>query len=207
MPAHDCLRAGGVAVEDGLQQLGVLGDGVVQPGDPVEREEPDAERQRVALVQRRLDERVVRAAVDVPVDALVELDQLALVAGRGDGGQLGEERLDDRPVGVVRALGGETGSEALEHEPRLGERREVADVDGSDDDAAARIDLHELLLRERPQRLAHRRAPEPEPLHQLALAERGAGRQLERDDQLTDAARGLLAEGAGVRGGGVEDQG
>ena len=62
----------------------VLGDGVVEPGDAVEREEPDPQRQGVVLVQRRLDERVVRAAVDVAVDALVELDQRPLVARVGE---------------------------------------------------------------------------------------------------------------------------
>ena len=172
----------------------VLGDGVVEPGDAVEGEEPDPQRQGVVLVQRRLDERVVRAAVDVAVDALVELDQRPLVARVGDAGQLGEERARDLAVVGVRALGGEARGEALERDPRLREQREVADVDGRDDDAAPGIDLDELLLRERAQRLAHGRAPEPEPLHQLALADRGARRELEGDDQLTDAVVGLLAE-------------
>ena len=165
---------GRVAVADRLEQLAVLGDGVVEPGDAVEGEEPDAQRQRVVLVQGRLDERVVRAAVDVPVDPLVELDQRPLVAAVGDARQLGEERTGDLAVVRARALGREAGREALEHDPGLGERGEVADVDRRDDDAAPGIDLDELLLRERPQRLAHRRAPEPEPLHQLALADRRA---------------------------------
>ena len=72
--------------------------------------------------------------------------------------------------------------------------REVADVDRRDDDAAPRIDLDELLLRERAQRLAHRRAPEAEPLHQLALADRGTRRELEGDDQLPDAVVRPLTE-------------
>ena len=84
--AHDGLGAGRVAVADRLQQVGVLGDGVVEPGDAVEREEPDPQRQRVVLVERRLDERVVRAAVDVAMDALVELDQRPLVARVGEAG-------------------------------------------------------------------------------------------------------------------------
>ena len=61
----------------------------------------------------------MRAAVDVAVDALVELDQRPLVAGVGDAGQLVEQRPCDRPVVGVRALGGEAGGEALEREPRL----------------------------------------------------------------------------------------
>ena len=98
----------------------------------------------------------------------------ALVARVGEAGQLGEERARDLAVVGVRALGGEARGEALERDPRLGQQREVADVDGRDDDAAAGVDLDELLLRERAERLAHRRAAEPEPLHQLALADRGA---------------------------------
>ena len=64
-----------VAVADRLEELAVLADGVVEPLDAVEREEPDAQREHVVLLERRLEERVVRAAVDVPVDPLVEVDQ------------------------------------------------------------------------------------------------------------------------------------
>ena len=71
MVAHHGLGAGRVAVVDRLQQVGVLGDGVVEPGDAVEREEPDPQRQCVVLVERRLDERVVGTALVVALDALV----------------------------------------------------------------------------------------------------------------------------------------
>src|SRR5262245_10586974 len=178
---HHGLGTAGVAVEDRLQQLTVLGDRVVEAGDAVEREEPDAQREGVPLVQRRLDERVVRAAVDVAVDPLVELDQPALVARGCNRGQLVEEGARDRPVVVVGALGGEPRGEALERAPRLGERGEVADVDGGGDHPTPRVHLDELLLRERPQRLPYRGAAEPEPLHQLPLADRRPGRELEGD--------------------------
>ncbi len=89
----------------------MLGDRVVEPGDTIESEEPDAQGQRVVLGQRRLEVRVVSAAVDVVVDALVELDQLALVARRGDQGELGEERAGDLDVVGIRPLGGEPGGE------------------------------------------------------------------------------------------------
>ena len=192
--AHHGLGAGRVAVVDRLQQVGVLGDGVVEPGDAVEREEPDPQRQGVVLVERRLDERVVGTALDVAMDALVELDQRPLVARVGEAGQLGEEGAGDLAVVGVRTLGGEARSEALERDSRFREEREVADVDRGDDDAAPRIDLDELLLRERAQRLPHRCAPESEPLHQLALADRGTRCELEGDDQLPDAVVGALTE-------------
>ena len=118
------------------------------------------------------DERVVRAAVDVAVDALVELDQPPLVARGGERRQLLEQRPGNRAVVLVRALCREPGGEALERAPRLGEGGEVADVDRGDDHPAAGIDLDELLLRERPQRLADGSAAEPESLHQLSLADR-----------------------------------
>ena len=94
----------------------------------------------------------------------------------------------------IRPLGGETRGEALERDPSLGEQREIAYVDGRDDDAAPGVDLDELLLGERAESLSHRRAPEPEALHQLALADRGTRRQLEGDDQLPDAVVRLLTE-------------
>ncbi len=109
-------------------------------------------------------------------------------------GSSASKRAGNRAVGVVRALGREPRSEALEPDPGLGEQRQVADVDGRDDDAAARVHLDELLLREGAERLAHRCPPEPEPLHQLPLADRCAGGELERDDQLTDRVGGALGE-------------
>jgi len=66
--------------------------------------------------------------------------------------------------------------------------------DGRVDDLPAIGTKEPANLRERAQRLADGRAPEAEPLHQLALADRRAGRELERDDQLTDAPGRLLAE-------------
>ncbi len=108
----------------------MLGDGVVEPGDAVEGEEPDAQRQRVVLAQGRVEVRVVRAAVDVAVDALIELDQRALVVSLGDARQLGEERARDLAVAGVCALGRLARGEALERDPHLGERGEITDVDG-----------------------------------------------------------------------------
>ena len=52
---------------------------VLEPRHAIEREEPDAQRQNVVLVQGRRQERIVRAVVDVAVDALVEVDQRPLV--------------------------------------------------------------------------------------------------------------------------------
>ena len=57
----------------------MLPDRVLQARDAVEREEPDPEGEDVVLVQRLLEERVVGALVDVAVDALVEVDERALV--------------------------------------------------------------------------------------------------------------------------------
>ena len=100
--------------------------------------------------------------------------------------ELGEERLRRDQVGLVPALGREPRRLALEHEPHLGEPRDVADVDAGDEDPAPRKDLDELLAGEVAERLADRRPPHAEPLHQLALADDRARRELERDDQLAD---------------------
>ena len=134
--AHDGLGALGVAVADRLQELAVLGDGVVEPRDAVEREEPDPQGEGVVLVQGRLDVRVVGAAVDVAVDALVELDQRPLVAGRpprraapraASGRSRGRRR--------SRARAASRAAKLSRVQPRLGEGAEIADVDRRDDDA------------------------------------------------------------------------
>ena len=63
---------------------------------------------------------------------------------------------------------------------------EIAHVHLRHEDAAPREHLDEALLREPAERLPHRRAPDAELLGQLGLADDGAGRQLERDDQLAN---------------------
>ena len=124
---------------------------------------------------------------DVPVDPLVEVDQLALVRAPFVRGELRERNASvSTPVGVVPPLGREPRRLALEHEPHLGKTRDVPDVDPGDEDPATREHLDELLPGEVAERLAHRCPPHPEPFHQLALAHDRPGRELERDDQLAD---------------------
>ncbi len=59
---------------------------------------------------------------------------------------------------------------------------------------AARVDLDEPLLREPAERLAHRRPADAELRRQRRLADRRARRQLERDDQLADREVRLVRE-------------
>src|SRR6478609_2602874 len=85
LEAVDVAQHGGfgrvaVAVADRLEQLPVLAHGIAELLDAVEGEEPDPQAEQVVLAERGREERVVRAPVDVPVDALVELDQAPLVA-------------------------------------------------------------------------------------------------------------------------------
>ena len=72
----------------------------------------------------------MRAAVDVAVDPLVEVDQRPLVAAVADVVELLEQRRRSRAVGVRRPLGGEPRREALEREPHLRQAREVATSTG-----------------------------------------------------------------------------
>ena len=78
VPVHGVPCTSAVTVAYRFQQVAVLAHCVVEPGHPVEREEPDAQREDVVLVQRLLQERVVRAAVDVAMEALVEVDERPL---------------------------------------------------------------------------------------------------------------------------------
>ena len=95
MAAHRRLGPGRVAVADRLEQLAVLVHRLLELGDAVEREEPDAQRQDVVLLERAREERAVGAGPDVSVDALVEVDQATVVAA----GLV--ERLQQRDDGVA----------------------------------------------------------------------------------------------------------
>ena len=88
----------------------MLPDRVLEARHPVEREEPDPQREHVVAVERRREERVVRAPVDVPVDPLVDIDQEALVGG-GQPAELVDQR--DRLLAVG-------GGRSLSREPRRG---------------------------------------------------------------------------------------
>src|SRR5438270_9486232 len=72
VPEHRLLGAVAVAVADRLEELAVPEHGLLQLPSAVEREVPDPEREDVVLLEGRLEERVVGAAVDLPVDPLVE---------------------------------------------------------------------------------------------------------------------------------------
>src|SRR5439155_16708414 len=68
VPAHDVVGAGPVAGEDGPQQLDVLVHRLEQPHLAVQHEVPQAEAEVEVALQRCLEEGVVRAAVDQPVN-------------------------------------------------------------------------------------------------------------------------------------------
>ena len=89
---HDGHGAVGVLAPDGVEELAVLDDGVLQVRDGRQGEEPDAQGVGVVAVEVAREVGVVRAAVDALVDALVELDEVA-------GVDLGAERVDCREEG------------------------------------------------------------------------------------------------------------
>src|SRR5436189_37244 len=68
---------------------------------------------------------------------------------------------------------------ALEHGAHVCETREVLDLDGRHEHAAARIDLDEAFLREAAQRFSCRRAADPELLHQRTLVDDGSRAKLQ----------------------------
>ena len=107
----------------------MLAHRILQPGQPIECEEPDAQGQDVVLVQGRREKRVVRALVDVPVDALVEVDQRPLVRLVAHVVELLQQDCDGCAVGVRRAFGGQASGARLECESYLRESREVTNVD------------------------------------------------------------------------------
>src|SRR5205823_50128 len=145
---------------------------------PIEGDRPDPEREHVILLECRLEELVVRCAVDSAVDPLVEVHQLAAA-----GLELVEKRGERGAVGLGRPLRCQAGGLRLEHLAHLREPRELAYVDAGHEHPAARIDLDEPLVGEPAERLADGRPSDLEPLDQLPLVDHGAGRELERHDQ------------------------
>ena len=123
-------------------------------------EEPDPQRQHVVLVEGRLEKRVVRAAVDVAMKALIEVDQGSLVACRDV--ELGEKCVGLGSLGVGRSLRGESRCVALQRRPYFGESREVADVDGRDEHSPPRVHVDQAFAGERAKRLAHGRSSDPQ---------------------------------------------
>ena len=140
----------------------------------------------------------MRAAVHMPVDALVELDQRPLVVLAGCLLELVEECGCFVSFSGRRTLGGEPTRERFERAAHLGQRSQIPDIDARDEDSLARVDIHQALLRQPPQRLAHRRATKAEPRHQLGLAYERAWLELQRDDQVTEPEVRLIAERPGV---------
>ena len=74
------------------------------------------------LVADVLQEVVVGAAIDVVMDALVELDELAHVRGHGHGVEVGDELVDDLEVLVGAPLRSQAGGVGLELLAHLGQR-------------------------------------------------------------------------------------
>src|SRR5262249_33877592 len=77
--AHDVGGPVRLARPDRAEQRRVAADCLLETRRVVEREVPDPQRVHVVLLQRLLEEGVVRPAIDRAVDALVERDQRALV--------------------------------------------------------------------------------------------------------------------------------
>ena len=156
-----------VAVVDRLEQRAMRLDRLLELVRAIERDRPDPEREHVVLLERRLEEVVVRRAVDGAVDPLVEAHQLAAA-----GVELGEQARasSSRSASVARSAASRaaSGSSTAAH---LGEARELAHVDAGHEHPAARVDLDEPLLGEPPERLAHRRPADLEPLDQLPLVD------------------------------------
>src|SRR5205085_7133066 len=111
--------------------------------------EPDPQGQYVVLLERAREERAVRAAPDVAVDALVELDQQVVVVARLR--ELPQERDGGRAIARRAPLGREPRSMGLEREPHLRKAREVAHVDRRYVDPPTRQHLDEPVARERTQ--------------------------------------------------------
>ena len=156
---------------------------------PLEREHPDPEGVRVVLLERLLEEVVVARAVDRAVDAL---GRARSARGRRAAGarraRSGARQLVQIGLGCpFRGQNGPPPARARPAPRRAATRSRTSTV--VTNMPAPREDLDQLLLREPPQRLAHRRAADPEPLDELRLAAR-ALRAAARASRSARGARG-----------------
>ena len=108
---------------------------------------------------------------------------------------LGDERLEvgDEPRAGVR---GAAGAVLLDEQARLEDVLDLRGGDGHDERAALRIELEQPLGLELDERLAHRRAAQPELLGELVLAEQGAAGERAVQQALLDVR--VHARGGGA---------
>jgi formate--tetrahydrofolate ligase len=197
--AHDLRRHIPFAERNRLQERPVLEHCGVKLAGLLECQHPDAERERVVLLERRLEKVVVSTAVDRAVDALIEIDQ-RLVVARLARAELIQQLAQSIKIKLRGPLGRQARRLGLEHRPNLAEARQISHVDGRDEDAAAGIDLDELLLRQATEGLAHGGATDLEALDQLPFVHDRARRKLERDDQLANRKERLIGKRQALAG-------
>ena len=183
----------GVAVADRLEQLAMFAHRLVETCDAVECDQPDPESEHVVPVERLLEERIVCAAVDMPVETLIELDQCTLVvtSGRRETRREAVRSRRDPPRCVVRRRARRPRSRRW-HAPRRGlpghrlrrSTRTCPDARGPRRDSRARAAVA-------PRAREYGRSGSG---HQRSLVDERARRQLERDDQLADAVVRLVRE-------------
>src|SRR5260370_6259353 len=115
VPLHDLLGSLAVAGEDRLQQLDVLLDRFAQAHSTIEDQVPKPKAEVEVPVERVFEKRIARRAIDLAVDRLVELHELALVGGL-DLVKTLEEAADRHLVGGGAALRGQLRRVALEND-------------------------------------------------------------------------------------------
>ncbi len=153
---------------------------------------PRTARRSSTCSSRVLEKRVARRAVDLAVDLLVELHQLALV------GELGRvqplQQVSDRlPVIGAAALRGEPCRMPLEDDPHLCDPCEVCDVHVRDERAAVRHAANQVFPREALQGFPDRRAADLELVAEPALLNHRSGRHVEAHDAVSYPPVGFLA--------------
>src|SRR4051794_14221882 len=116
--AHRLGRALPVSGLDRLEERAMRLHRLFELVRPIDGDRPDPEREYVVLLERRLQELVVRGPVDGPVNPLVEVHQLAAA-----GLELVEERAELCAVGFGRPLRREARGLRFEHLAYLREPR------------------------------------------------------------------------------------
>src|SRR5215207_6351129 len=173
---HDRPRVRAVSVEDRLEELHLVVDGVAERRHAVEHQIPNAQRVREVPLERLPEVRVVRGLPREAVDLLVEAHQALLVAAAIELFDLAPQRLGLRARLRVEPERRQFGGVCLELGAHLGDALDVGGLDGGDERAPARLHVDQVLQCEPLHRLAERGATDAHLVHQRVLAEDSAGR-------------------------------
>ncbi len=165
---------------------------------------PEAPRQPLQQLHRARRVSVMRGFDHKPIELAVEPHESDIVVGLGGAVHAAGDFLKFSRCSLGRAFGAGAAQQPLELAAHFEHQKLMPRIDVRNQNALARQDDHQTLMRQPLQRFAHRRSPDPEGRRQHLLGENVAGLEPQRDDLFLDQPIGLIGQRfrAGRRAGG-----